>query len=280
MSLSSGPAYRVHSDADKGCAKVEVTAVSKVYEAPGRPPVHALDNVSLEVYEREFVSILGPSGCGKTTLLHMIAGFVAPSSGTVRYQGKPVTGPSPARTIVFQNYSLFQWMTAKDNVAFGLAAKGLGRAECDAKADRLLELVGLLDFRNSYPQHLSGGMQQRVALARALAPDPEVVLLDEPFAALDLLTREVMQEEMLNLKHKSGKSFVLITHSVEEAVFLGDRVHLMSGRPGRIREDIPIEISGQRTSNTRTESKEFLHYREYLSNALRHELKVSTGNSN
>jgi NitT/TauT family transport system ATP-binding protein len=260
------------TSSDSQGAKIELVNVTKTFSSPARPAVLALANTSFSVREKEFVSILGPSGCGKSTLLNMIAGFLQPSSGAIYYQGVPITQPSAARTMVFQNYALFRWMTVRENIAFGLVAKGMPKIERDLRVNELLQMVGLSEFSASYPHHLSGGMQQRVALARALAPDPDLVLLDEPFGALDLLTREVMQEEMLKLQEKSGKTFILITHSVEEAVFLGTRVLLMFARPGRIKEDIPIVLPVPRVASMRTESRAFLDYREYLSNQLRSEI--------
>src|SRR3546814_865263 len=202
----------------------------------------------------------------------MIAGFTTPTSGAIYYNGDRVTQPSALRTMVFQDYALFPWFTVEQNVAFGLVAKGTTKHQRRQMVDELLDMVGLRDFARSYPHHLSGGMRQRVALARALAPDPDVILLDEPFGALDLLTREVMQEEMLRLQKRSGKTFVLITHSVEEAVFLGSRVLLMSARPGRIKEDMVLDLPEERTAHMRTDNPRFLEYREYLSDALRAEL--------
>ena len=256
-------------------ALVVVDRVSKRFVLPGRPPALALQEVSFQVAAGEFLCILGPSGCGKSTLLNMLAGFTAPSTGELRYRGRPVTGPGPDRTMVFQDYALFDWMTVADNVAFGLVANGTPAAERRRRVMALLELVGLTTFATRYPHELSGGMRQRVGLARALAPDPDVILLDEPFAALDLLTRELMQEEMLRLQQDSGKTFILITHSVEEAVFLGNRVLLMSTGPGRIEEDLTIDLPTMRTAEMRTENKNFLAYREHLSALLRRGLRIT-----
>jgi NitT/TauT family transport system ATP-binding protein len=251
--------------------KIAVEGVTKTF-TQRKPVVHALAETSFEVMAQEFLCILGPSGCGKSTLLSIIAGIVAPSTGRVLCDGVAVTEPAAVRTVVFQDYALFPWMSVRRNVAFGLEAKGMPSRQVDARVGELLAMVGLDEFASSYPHQLSGGMRQRVALARALAPDPEVVLLDEPFAALDLLTREMMQEEMHRLRKLSGKTFILITHSVEEAVFLGTRVLLMGARPGRIRRDLKIELPDDRPADIRTENARFLHYREELSHALRQEL--------
>lgn len=263
--------YRVAQNSASG-AKLVINEVSRSFTTRSRQTVDALGRVSFAVGEGEFLCILGPSGCGKSTLLRMIAGFVQPSSGQVLYDGQLITGPSAKRAMVFQDYALFQWMTVFDNVAFGLVAKKVARKDREARVMELLDFVGLSKFVHHYPHQLSGGMQQRIALARALAPDPDVVLLDEPFGALDLLTREVMQEEMLRLQKYSGKTFVLVTHSVEEAVFLGTRVLLFSAAPGTIREDVAIDLPEPRTNALRTENRKFLDYREHLSVALRQSL--------
>lgn len=253
--------------------KLTVDNVSVSFVTRRREEITALTGVSFTVEEGEFLCILGPSGCGKSTLLQMMAGFVEPSSGTLSYNDQIITGPSASRAMVFQDYALFTWMTVFDNVAFGLVAKKMERKERERRVIELLDFVGLTKFKGHYPQQLSGGMQQRIALARALAPDPDVVLLDEPFGALDLLTRELMQEELLRLQKFSGKTFILVTHSVEEAVFLGTRVLLFSPRPGRIREDVTIKLPEKRDNKLRTENRAFLEYREHLSNALREGLE-------
>ena len=196
--------------------------------------VQALQNVSLTLYEGELLSVLGPSGCGKTTLLNILAGFLAPTSGSVTLNGKPVTGPSAERGMVFQQGALFEWMSVRQNVDFGPRMKGMEKRQRDQITDHLLETVGLQDFKEKAVYELSGGMQQRVALARCLANDPEVILMDEPLGALDALTRERMQGLVLKLWKETGKTVVLITHSVEEALLLGERLVVMAPRPGRI----------------------------------------------
>lgn len=200
----------------------------------------ALDNVSLDVRAGEFLVLVGPSGCGKSTLLDLLAGLTLPTSGRVLIDGKPITGPARDRGVVFQQYALFPWLTALDNVAFGLEIAGLGRSERRAKAAAYLDLVGLSAFARHYPHEMSGGMKQRVAIARSLAYEPEVLLMDEPFAALDAQTRETLQEELVDIWHRTGKTIVFITHGIDEAVVLGQRVAVMTSRPGRIKEIVDI----------------------------------------
>ena len=196
--------------------------------------VQALENVSLTLQKGELLSVLGPSGCGKTTLLNILAGFLAPTSGHVTLNGQRVTGPSAERGMVFQQGALFEWMSVRQNVDFGPRMKGMEKRQRDQITDHLLETVGLQDFKDKAVYELSGGMQQRVALARCLANDPEVILMDEPLGALDALTREKMQGLVLKLWKETGKTVVLITHSVEEALLLGERLVVMAPRPGRI----------------------------------------------
>ena len=196
--------------------------------------VQALQNVSLSLQDGELLSVLGPSGCGKTTLLNILAGFLAPTSGKVTLNGKQVVGPSAERGMVFQQGALFEWMSVRQNVDFGPRMKGMQKRARDQITDHLLETVGLQDFKEKAVYELSGGMQQRVALARCLANDPQVILMDEPLGALDALTREKMQGLVLKLWKETGKTVVLITHSVEEALLLGERLVVMAPRPGRI----------------------------------------------
>lgn len=208
--------------------------ISMRFDLPGGRAVQALQNVSLELQQGELLSVLGPSGCGKTTLLNILAGFLAPTSGQVLLGGRRVTGPSPERGMVFQQGALFEWMSVRHNVDFGPRMKGMARAERDRITDHLLETVGLQNFGEKAVYELSGGMQQRVALARCLANDPEVILMDEPLGALDALTREKMQGLVLKLWKETGKTVILITHSVEEALLLGERLLVMAPRPGRV----------------------------------------------
>ncbi len=207
--------------------------------------IRALDQVDLTFAQGSFVCIVGPSGCGKTTLLQTIAGFVRPTSGEVALRGRPITGPGPERGVVFQQPALFPWMTVARNAGFGPMVRGQDSAERERKVDRLLEIVGLTEFRNRYPYELSGGMQQRLAIVRALANDPELLLMDEPFGALDALTREKMQEELHAVWRRTRMTVVFITHSVEEAVYLGTEVVVMSPRPGRIVERVEVAFSNR-----------------------------------
>src|SRR5213595_1105219 len=200
----------------------------------------AVDEVSFEVRAREFVAIVGPSGCGKTTCLRMAAGLEFPTSGSVTVAGKPVTGPGPDRSVVFQQFALFPWKTVVDNIDFGLRAAGVEAHERQSRIGRHIELMGLQGYESAFPHQLSGGMQQRVAIARSYVLDPDVLLMDEPFGALDAQTRVVMQEELIRLSQKNPRTVLFITHAVEEAVYLADRVVVMTRRPGRIREIVDV----------------------------------------
>lgn len=211
-----------------------IDSLSMRFDLPNGTSVQALQDVSLDLKQGELLSVLGPSGCGKTTLLNILAGFLAPTQGQVLLGGKRVVGPSPERGMVFQQGALFEWMNVRQNIDFGPRMKGMAKAERDAITDHLLETVGLRDFGEKAVYELSGGMQQRVALARCLANDPDVILMDEPLGALDALTREKMQGLVLKLWKETGKTVVLITHSVEEALLLGERLVVMAPRPGRI----------------------------------------------
>ena len=214
--------------------------------------VTALEHICLEVADREFSVIVGPSGCGKSTLLRLVAGLEQPSAGTIRLDGQPITGPSRDRGMVFQSYTLFPWLTVRRNVEFGLRIAGISAAERAEIAAHFIEQVGLKGFEDAYPAQLSGGMRQRVALARALANDPKVLLMDEPFGALDSQTRALMQELLLDVWERNHKTVLFITHDIDEALFLGDRVHVMTARPGRIREEIPVDIPRPRTFDVLT----------------------------
>src|ERR1700730_6746237 len=223
-------------------AHIEVADVSLVYDTPGGP-VHAVDAVSIRIAASEFLCIVGPSGCGKSTLLNIIAGFLAPTSGEIRIGGRPVTGHGMDRGVVFQDFAqLFPWRTALGNVPFGLEMKGVGREEREKIALGQLALVILEKFAHSYPHHLSGGMQQRVAIARALAYNPSVLLMDEPFAALDALTRDAMQRLLAEVWRATRKTVVYVTHNVAEAVYLADRVVVMTPHPGTVKTEVPIRL--------------------------------------
>jgi taurine transport system ATP-binding protein len=220
-----------------------VDQLSMRFDVPRGGTVQALQDVSLSLEKGELLSILGPSGCGKTTLLNILAGFLAPTSGGVTLEGRAITGPGPERGMVFQQGALFEWMSVRENVGFGPRMKGTSRAATRAIVDPLLDSVGLKDFKDKAIYELSGGMQQRVALARCLAGDPDVILMDEPLGALDALTREKMQGLVLRLWHQTGKTIVLITHSVEEALLLGQRLIVMAPRPGRIFRDYRLPFA-------------------------------------
>ena len=241
---------------------IVVDRVSMVFTMPGGGAVHALDNISLEINRGEMVSVLGPSGCGKTTLLNILAGFLAPTSGSVRLNDEVVSGPSAKRGMVFQQGALFEWLTVSDNVAFGPKMAGRPRTEIRETVARLLDIVGLSGFGEKPVYQLSGGMQQRVALARCLANDPEVVLMDEPLGALDALTREKMQGLVLKLWKETGKTIILITHSVEEALFLGERLIVMAPRPGRIEREYRLPFATQALTMSPREVKASLPFVE------------------
>ncbi|CCJ35823.1 ABC-type nitrate/sulfonate/bicarbonate transport system, ATPase component [Methanoculleus bourgensis MS2] len=219
---------------------VTIKDVAKTFKKEDGTATPALEGVTLEIRDKEFVCLVGPSGCGKTTLLRIIAGLETPTTGSVTIDGSAVTGPDPKRGMVFQEYSLFPWRRVIDNIAFGLEMKGVSREERRQTAEYYLKMVGLSRFRDAYPFELSGGMRQRVAIARALANEPDVLLMDEPFGALDAQTRNRMQKELLCLWKKTEKTIVFVTHSVDEAVYLSDRIIVLSPRPGSVQEIITI----------------------------------------
>lgn len=220
---------------------LRVDALQKTYLA-ANGPVHALDGIRLSIEQGEFVCLLGASGCGKSSLLRILAGFEAPSAGQIQTYGMPIKGPGPDRGMVFQDYGLFPWLNVRDNIGFGPRHAGLGRKEALAIADKFVDMVGLKPFADRYPSQLSGGMKQRVAIARVLANNGRILLMDEPFGALDALTRAKLQEELLTIWRETGVTVVFVTHSVEEAIFLADRVIVMSAGPGRIASDIRITL--------------------------------------
>jgi NitT/TauT family transport system ATP-binding protein len=220
--------------------------VSHTYRPPRGRPVLALQNVSLDVREREFLALLGPSGCGKSTLLYLLGGFLPVEAGEITVAGQRVAGPGPDRGIVFQNFALYPWKTVRQNILYGLEKQRVPRAERERRAQELIELVHLRGFESSYPAQLSGGMKQRVAIARTLAIAPEILLMDEPFGALDAQTRALMHEELLSIIRRKPKTVVFVTHDVREAVYLADRVAVMSARPGRIKEIVDTSFGGER----------------------------------
>lgn len=218
--------------------------------------IQAVKSVSLNVQPGEFVSIIGPSGCGKSTLLNAVAGFTKADSGVLFLDGKRIEGPGSDRGVVFQQYSLFPWMTVRKNVEFGLKMKGMAASQRETQARTLLGLTGLLSFENHYPSQLSGGMKQRVGIVRALATSPQVLLMDEPFGALDSQTRSVMQEILTNMWQRLRLSVLLITHDIEEAIFLSDRIYVMTARPGRVKAEMPVSLPRPRKPEM-TESPAF-----------------------
>ncbi|MEZ8006578.1 MAG: ABC transporter ATP-binding protein [Amylibacter sp.] len=222
---------------------LNINDVSMTFELPNGGSVEALKNINLSVQKGELVSVLGPSGCGKTTLLNILAGFLAPTDGIIELNGEIVKKPSSERGMVFQQGALFEWMNVSKNIGFGPKMKGTPQVEIDAKVAELLDIVGLQDFADKMIYEMSGGMQQRVALARCLANDPDVILMDEPLGALDALTREKMQSLVLDIWKKTGKTIILITHSVEEALLLGERLIVMAPRPGRIHKEYKLPFA-------------------------------------
>ena len=216
-------------------AQIVIEGVSHLYRPPSGRPVLALEEVSLDVRTREFIALLGPSGCGKSTLLYLIGGFLPVETGSISIEGKPVGAPGPDRGIVFQHFALFPWKTVRGNILYGLERMGLTRDARETRAQSFIDLVGLNGFEDSYPSQLSGGMKQRTAIARTLAFDPKILLMDEPFGALDAQTRSLMQAELLSIWQGTPKTVIFVTHDVQEAVYLADRVAVMSARPGRIK---------------------------------------------
>ncbi|MBK4721977.1 ABC transporter ATP-binding protein [Azospirillum sp. YIM DDC1] len=234
--------------------QIDIRNLGKVYGGTSSDNmVVALDGVDLRIRRGEFISLLGPSGCGKSTLLGIVAGFQSASSGTLLQNGRPIVKPDPSRTVVFQDYALFGWMTVQQNVEFGLKAKGMAKKQRAEIARSLIDMVRLTGFEEKYPHQISGGMKQRAAIARALAPDPDILLMDEPFGALDAQTRVLLQEEIARISSEAGKTVIFVTHGIDEAVFLADRVVVMSPRPGRVREEVAVPLPRPRTAEMRSD---------------------------
>jgi NitT/TauT family transport system ATP-binding protein len=229
--------------------RLEVTNLSHTYE--GRIPGRALDGVTLDVYDHEFVAIVGPVGCGKTTFLRIVGGFITPTSGAVRCDGVPVTAPGPERGYVFQEEAIFPWMTVKENLEFGLLAKGMAAEDRQEIVGRLIKLIHLDGYEDAYPKELSAGMSKLTEMARVLATDPSILLLDEPLGSLDAQTRSQMQDELLGLWETSRKTMILVTHDIEEAIYLADRIVVFSPRPGRIRAEHTVDLPRPRALETR-----------------------------
>ena len=248
---------------------LDIMGVNKIFQSKNGEVV-ALDNIDLHVRPKEFISILGTSGCGKSTLLRVISGLEEASGGEIFHNGVRLQGPGPDRGMVFQSYTLFPWMTVSENIQFGLKQKRMNKKECKEISAYYTDVVGLKGFENSYPNSLSGGMKQRVAIARALANDPNILLLDEPFGALDMQTRGVMQELLLKVWQDSPKMILMVTHDVDEAILLADRVAIMSARPGRIKEMIDVKIDRPRSYHTKM-IPEFIEYKEKATEIIRTE---------
>jgi NitT/TauT family transport system ATP-binding protein len=259
--------------------KISLRGVTKQFTV--RPTKHqpqattltALDKVSLDIKSGEFLSLVGPSGSGKSTLLDLLGGLSRPTIGEVLIDGTPVTGPGLDRAVVFQQYALFPWRTARANVEFGLEAQGVKRRLRQPKAREFLDLVGLSGFEERYPHELSGGMKQRVAIARSLAYDPDILLMDEPFAALDAQTRELLQDELLRIWQATGKTIVFITHGIEEAVYLGQRVAVLTSRPGRLKHVVEIDLGDRSSSDDLRSDPAFVRYRHQIWSLLQDEVR-------
>lgn len=221
--------------------QIQVKAVNKIFKTADKEVV-ALRDINLDIPEGQFVCLLGPSGCGKSTLLNAVAGFSLPSSGAITVNGTTVTGPGPDRGMVFQEYALFPWMTVEQNIGFGLEIKNVDKAEIQQRVGQLLAMLGLTDFRQRFPKDLSGGMRQRVAIARVLALNSPTMLMDEPFGALDALTRRNLQDELLRIWAELKKTIIFVTHSIEEAIYLADRIVVMTYRPGTVKRDILVDL--------------------------------------
>lgn len=255
--------------------QLSVRGVTRVFAgAHGKPGTQALLPIDLDVRENDFITILGPSGCGKSTLLRIIAGLDFPSTGEVVLDGQPVDGPGADRGMVFQSYTLFPWLTVEQNIRFGLRERGASPAEQKERAGEYIAHVGLRGFEQHYPKQLSGGMQQRTAIARALANDPKMLLLDEPFGALDNQTRVLMQELLLGIWERARKTVLFVTHDIDEAIFMASRVVVFSARPGRIKSQIPVDFPHPRHYTLKT-SPEFMALKARLTEEIRAEAMAS-----
>ena len=258
--------------APQGRARIVARGLRKVFlDISRQEEVAAIDNFDLEIGANEFLTILGPSGCGKSTLLNIIAGFDHPTDGEIRLDGKIINKPGPDRGVVFQEYALFPWLNAAQNIEFGLRERGVSKAERTLRVQEQIASVGLRGFETRFPHELSGGMRQRVALARVLVNDPKILLMDEPFAALDAQTRTIMQNELLKVWSAERRTALFITHNIEEAVLLGDRVVVMTACPGRIKDIVPITLARPRDVT----SAEFNETRRYVSSLLESEVQAA-----
>ncbi len=258
-------------------SKLAISGVSRIFPgARGKPPTRALEPVNLAVAPNDFIAILGPSGCGKSTLLRIVAGLDTPTTGHVMLGGKPVRGPGPDRGMVFQSYTLFPWLTVRQNICFGLRERRVPAEKQRAVSDDWIGKVGLKGFEDHFPKMLSGGMQQRTALARALANEPEILLLDEPFGALDNQTRTLMQELLLAIWEAERKTVLFVTHDIDEAIFMANRVVVMTARPGRIKSDVAIALPHPRHYTIKT-TPEFAAYKAELTEDIRVESIKAAG---
>jgi NitT/TauT family transport system ATP-binding protein len=251
-------------NAGAGIKRVQFEHVSLAFDTP-KGKLRVVDDVTYDIHDGDFIAVIGPSGCGKTTMMSMLAGFQKPTTGNVLFDGQSVSGPGPERGVIFQEYGVFPWLTVKDNIAFGLKLKAnhVPVKERDQICEHYLALMGLTDFSNSYPKHLSGGMRQRLAIARAYAVKPQFLLMDEPFGALDAQTRANMQNLLLEVLASEGKSVMLITHSVEEAIYLASRIIVVTARPARIKEIIDVPFGYPRDESLQ-ERPEFGELRSYI----------------
>jgi NitT/TauT family transport system ATP-binding protein len=253
--------------------KLEISHLSKGFSRSASSAMPVLDDLSLAVADLEFVAIVGPSGCGKSTFLRIVDGLIPPDTGTIRLNGAPVNGPGHGRGMVFQSFDLFPWRTAIGNVEFGLEMQNLPRAERRRRAHHWIELVGLQGFENSYPHQLSGGMQQRVGIARALAIEPEVLLMDEPFGALDVQTRDLLQDELLAIWQRERKTVLFVTHSIEEAIYLADRVLVFTPRPARIERVVDVPFGRPRREDMKSDPG-FVELRREIWQSLKHGVRI------
>jgi len=249
-------------------ALIRLENISKIF-VTDEVETHALEEIHLQIRRGEYVSISGPSGCGKSTLLYLVGGFLPIEAGRIAVKGKTVTAPGPDRGIVFQHFALFPWKTVRANILYGLERQGMPRAERERRAQAFIDLVGLSGFEDSYPSQLSGGMKQRTAIARTLAFDPDILLMDEPFGALDAQTRALMQTELLSIWNRTPKTVIFVTHDVQEAVYLAQRIAVMSARPGRIKAVIETKVDHRDPGVTR--SKEFVEKVDEIWNLVREE---------
>jgi NitT/TauT family transport system ATP-binding protein len=257
-------------------SRLSIRKVRLAFPRRGQPPLIALDDIDITLPDKQFAVIVGPSGCGKSSLLYLVAGLTEPSGGELLLDGRRIEGSGRDRGMVFQSYTLFPWLTVRGNVAFGLRLRGVADAEVRAIVDRYIREVGLNGFEDAYPKQLSGGMMQRVALARAMANDPEILLMDEPFGALDSQTRLVMQQLLLRVWEHEHKTVLFVTHDIDEAIFLGDRVFVMTARPGRIKEEITVDLPRPRAAAV-TLTPQFIAIKQRILGLLQEEVNKSLG---